>query len=253
MLDADKRAIGAAFGAAASHYDKAAALQRLIAERLLGMTPPGLTGSLLDAGCGTGYGLSALHSAHPDAEVFGMDLATGMLQQVRPHPTLGGDIERLPIADQSLALYWSSLAWQWTQPERAISEAARALATGGFLRVATLGPDTLRELNEAFASADDHRHTRQFPDEDSYPEWLSAAGFDAIHIERRRFVAHAATLRDIIENLRTLGAHVIGDGRRQGLMSRAAWRRVDDAYEAQREAAGLPYTYDAIFLCATRA
>ncbi|MDQ8022430.1 MAG: methyltransferase domain-containing protein, partial [Moraxellaceae bacterium] len=223
-----------------------------IAERLLGMTPAGLTGALLDAGCGTGYGLRALHAAHPDAVSFGMDLATGMLQQAHPHATLCGDIERLPIADQSLSLYWSSLAWQWTQPERAISEAARSLATGGFLRVATLGPDTLQELDEAFAAADDHRHTRVFADEDTYPEWLSAAGFENIRIERKRFVAHAATLREIIENLRALGAHVVGDGRRQGLMSRSAWRRVDEAYEAQREAAGLPYTYDAIFLCATR-
>ena len=55
---ADKRAVRQSFDRAASSYDAVAGLQRQVCELLLAVLPaPTLATTILDAGCGTGYGL----------------------------------------------------------------------------------------------------------------------------------------------------------------------------------------------------
>jgi len=52
----DKAAIAQAFGKAAQSYDRHAAFQRDVAQRLLAKLPDNLSGwHILDLGCGTGY------------------------------------------------------------------------------------------------------------------------------------------------------------------------------------------------------
>ena len=66
------------------------------------------------------------------------------------------DIEALPVAAHRFDLYWSSLAWQWNDPQRCLAEAARVLKPRGWLAVATLGADNFPELRHAFADTDDY-------------------------------------------------------------------------------------------------
>ncbi len=92
----NKQAVASAFSRAAGSYDAAAALQRDVGERLLGMGSAHPGERLLDAGCGTGY-FSRLWRER-GKQVTALDLAPGMLDVARQrqaaHHYLLGDIEQ---------------------------------------------------------------------------------------------------------------------------------------------------------------
>jgi malonyl-CoA O-methyltransferase len=248
----EKKAIRSAFGRAAGQYDSVAEVQRRIANGLIKRTPPFLAATLLDAGSGTGFGARLLEQHCPNADIFSLDAAHAMCQQAGRTLTLCGDIEALPLANASLDLYWSSLAWQWTQPELSIAEAARVLKPGGILRIATLGPATLHELRTSFSELDDHRHVREFHDAASHLNALVTHGFIDIQIEQRNEFTFAPDLITLLRDIRRLGAHALDGTRRRGMLGSQAWNRLQAAYESFREERGLPVRYDVITLCATR-
>jgi malonyl-CoA O-methyltransferase len=137
-----KARIRQSFERAASTYDSAAEIQRLICSQLGAALAPALeVGRLLDAGCGTGYALSLLQSRFPDAHAIALDFSPAMLAQIAaPCGRVVGDLEHLPLASQSIDLYWSSLALQWCELPKALAEAHRVLAAAAQLAIASLGP-----------------------------------------------------------------------------------------------------------------
>ncbi|MDB5802033.1 MAG: bioC [Rhodocyclales bacterium] len=247
--DLEKRAIRAAFGNAAPRYDDVAHVQRRIADALIAKCAV-TTGIVLDAGSGTGYALEKLQAL--GADCVALDHALPMLMASR-QCSVCADIEALPLRSACLALYYSSLAWQWTDTTRAIGEAARVLQPGGTLAVATLGPDTLNELRAAFRHADSDEHVRQFAPAASYESQLSAAGFEAVEIQRVAFVAHAADFRTMLHDIKALGANVVGGMRPKGLFGVQRFRRAESYYQSLSNDMGLPVTYDAVFITARRA
>ncbi len=247
-----KQRLRRAFENAVPSYDGASAVQRRVCDRLAAELPSFPDpDTLLDAGCGTGYGLRLLRARYPQARALALDLAPAMLARVGGDARrLVGDVERLPLADRSVDLYWSSLTLQWCDLAAALGEAARVLRAGGRLAVATLGPDTFRELRLAFAAADSHRHTLDF----ATPARIAAtaAGFFECRFARQTEVAHYPDLKALLRAIKAMGANQVGGARRTGLLSRGAWQRVESAYEALREAPGLPLSYDVITLHAVR-
>lgn len=253
---AERRSIRAAFDAAADHYDAAAGLQREVATALAESASFGAAaGIALDAGCGTGFGLDLLARRAPQMARLGLDLAPAMARscQARGSDTLVGDIEALPLADASIAHYWSSLAWQWCDAPLAAREAFRVLAPDGVLSVATLGPETLAEVREAFATIDSKPHVRRFASEEALRAALTQAGFADIRIARRAHFAWAPDLRALLHAIRAIGAHTLGDARRRGLLGREAWQQLNTHYERHRRAEGLPARYDVLQIHARKA
>ena len=248
QIDLQKRAIRAAFGNAAARYDDIAHVQRRIANALLARCQPG-SGIVLDAGSGTGYVTEELRAL--GTSCLALDHAAPMLLQSRCD-SVCGDIEDLPLRSACVALYYSSLAWQWTDAPRAIAEAARVMQPGGQLAVATLGPDTLWELRDAFRHADDAEHVRKFVAPENYAAQLATAGFESIEIQRLSFVAHAPDFRSMLHDIKALGAHIVGTRRPQGLFGVQRFRRAEAHHERLREESGLPLTYDTVFMTARR-
>ena len=159
-----KHRIRQAFDQAATNYDAAAEVQREVSDRLAahliqagGNLNPD---TILDAGGGTGYGARQLQAQWPDTELTVIDFAPRMLiaarDQLATARLICADIEHLPVADMIFDLYWSSLAWQWNDPQRCLAEARRVLKPGGALAVATLGADNFPELRHAFADLEHH-------------------------------------------------------------------------------------------------
>ena len=248
-----KHLIRRAFNQAAATYDAAAAVQRqacdLLARHLHHDQAPQ---SLLDAGCGTGYGLRLLQQRYPTATAIGLDLAPAMLQRAQPFPGIAGDLEHLPLADACIDLYWSSLTVQWCDLGRVLSEAARVLRPDGQILLSTLGAATFNELRSAFASSDRHRHTLEFLPAHTIAPLAEAAGLRAAHIEQTHLVTYHTDLKALLRSVKAIGANQLGAGRRTGLMSRAAFARAEAAYESLRQPDGLPLTYDLLCLHATR-
>jgi malonyl-CoA O-methyltransferase len=248
----NRQAIRRSFDRAAPRYDTAAALQRQVCELLLATLPDLAPANILDAGCGTGHALGLLGRRWPAARVVAADFAPGMLRVAgRRHPLVCADIEALPLAPAGFDLYWSSLAFQWCEPVRAVAEAARVLAPGGTLAVSSLGPGTLAELNAAFAGIDEHDHVLSFAAPATLAQACATAGLGDIGIEQRRLCLRHADLPTLLRGLKVIGANQISRPRRPGLLGRQAWRAIEARYEARRDDAGLPATYEVV-LCTAR-
>lgn len=250
----EKPLIRRSFEQAAATYDAAAEVQRLACQQLADALPAAVlpeSGLILDAGCGTGYGLRLLLERFPAARGIGLDIAETMLHRARPLTTLVGDIEQLPFASASVDLYWSSLTAQWCALDVVLSEAVRVLRRGGQLALATLGTETFSELRTAFAHSDNYRHTLNFLTPDDIFSHTRQAGFQHIEIRHQPLLTYHKDLRSLLQSIKAIGANQIGSGQRRGLMSRTAWQRVEAAYEQQRLPDGLPLTYDLILLVAS--
>lgn len=239
------------FERAAATYDDAAQVQRRACHALARRLPTALPASslLLDAGCGTGYALPLLRACAPESALLALDLAPAMLERV--HGTqfkLQGDLEALPLADASIDLYWSCLAWQWCDPAHALAEARRVLCCGGHFLLASLGPGTFSEMRKAFSAVDAHPHTLDFLGTDALQQLAQRAGFPDLQLACQRETLYYPDLRALLHAVKAVGANQLGRGRRTGLMGRAALTRLSAAYETQRSEAGLPLSYDLVFL-----
>lgn len=254
----EKRHIRRAFDRAADSYDQAAALQRQVCDALEAALPhrdAALTaGPLLDAGCGTGYGAGLLAHRYPDRQLLLADFAPAMLARARAGGGLPlcADLEHLPLADATVALYWSSLAVQWCDLGRSLKEAARVLLPGGRLIFSTLGPGTFTELDEAFAGIDGHRHVLAFAPPATCGEAMLRAGFQEMRVERRTLRVFYPDLRSLLRAIKAIGANQVGDARRAGFLGKAAWRTIEARYEKYRSTAGLPATYDVVLCSAVK-
>ncbi len=268
MADTTKRAIRQAFDRAAARYDASAFLQQEIARRLDehldGMKfAPEL---ILDAGCGTGYGIPLLRARYPKSRQIALDLAPAMVREtLRQHGETGwrallkrftssrlaplcADLERLPLARQSVDMLWSSLALQWTDPATVFKEARRVLKPGGLILFATFGPDTLKELRAASADLDGHAHVNRFIDMHDLGDALVQAGFGGPVMEMETLTLTYTELRGLLADLKGIGAHTVVDNPRRGLMGKAAWKRLRENYEAHRRPDGqLPATYEVVY------
>lgn len=245
-----KQRVRDAFDRAAATYDGAAVVQRRVCDRLLeelawtGEAPR----RLLDAGCGTGYGAGQLRGRWPEAHITGIDFAPAMLDMARKEvdSCQAADIEKLPFAAASFDLWWSSLSIQWCNANTVFSEAARVLAPGGQLAFSTLCPDTFAEVRAAFAGIDHHRHTLPFNEPDAIRKALDQAGLHGIRLIRERHTVFYPDLKSLLRSIKDIGAHNVGEGGRPGMMGRAAWRKVEAAYEKFRTPGGLPASYDVL-------
>jgi malonyl-CoA O-methyltransferase len=259
----DKRAVRRAFSRAASQYDAAAVLQREVCERMLErldyirLQPQ----SVLDAGCGTGWGTRQLGRRYSKARIVGLDIAQGMLQATRKRLTwwqrmagLGrqslvcADVEALPLADNSVDLVWSNLALQWCNDLPAtLSGLNRIVKPDGLLMFSTFGPDTLKELRAAFQGVDGHQHVSRFADMHDVGDMLQAAGFTEPVMDMEILTLTYDDVRAVMQDLKSIGAHNAVASRAQGMMSKGAWQRVLQNYERLRLDGKLPATFEVIY------
>lgn len=256
MSKIDKNKVRAAFNRAANSYDALADFQHRVCECLLERLPSNLSPpSILDGGCGTGYGASLLQKRWPEADIIGCDLAPEMVRktQARGITAVCGDLEHLPFDDAHFDLLWSSLALQWCDPVHAFTELHRTLKAKGVLACSTLTNGTLHELETAFAGIDNYRRVLDFQSVTQTKAALGAAGFVDVEVVQKTFVTRHANFRNMLETIRGIGAGQSGPDRRRTLMGKTAWQTVQSRFDAMRDENGmLPATYDVLFILARK-
>jgi ubiquinone/menaquinone biosynthesis C-methylase UbiE len=153
---------------------------------------------VLETGCGTGRWLAELRDVVP--EIYGLDAAPGMLEQVcLQHVQANlvcGRASQLPFRDDTFDfVFCVNALHHFDQPHVFVSEARRLLRPGGALAVITMDPHAGRDhwyLYDYFdgtCTAD----LRRFPSSGTIVDWMVAAGFEHVdwrvaeHI-RRSFV-----------------------------------------------------------------
>ena len=251
------------FGRAASQYDAHAVLQREIGSRMLDRLQyiRHEPACVLDAGCGTGTALPGLQQRWPAARLLALDLAEPMLKmacpvrpfwqrwlQRAPVAPVCADMSRLPLAAGSVNMIWSASSLQWcTDLPATFTEFRRVLAPGGLLMFATFGPDTLKELRQAFSVLDGYTHVNAFPDMHDIGDWLMAAGFSAPVVDMEYMTMTYASLKDMLRELKQIGANTVIGPRRQGLSGRDYWQKLEQLYEVNRQQGRLPATWEVIY------
>jgi malonyl-CoA O-methyltransferase len=255
MPDIEKSKVSAAFDRAAGIYDTLAKFQHSVCERLAATLVDRQAKRILDGGCGTGYGASLLRQHWPEALVVGCDLAPEMARKTmaRGIAAVCGDMERLPFADASFDLVWSSLALQWCQPALAYAELQRVLVPGGLLVFSTLELGTLHELEAAFAGLDSYRRVLPLMTAAEVEAALAVAGFDCIKIDCENWITRHSDFSTLLATIRGIGASQVGGNRRRTMMGKTAWQAAQARYDALRDDDGLlPATYALVFGCAEK-
>ena len=264
----DTRQVRRAFSRAASGYDAAARLQHGVEARLLEMLdyrddpalkrePPNV---VVDLGCGPGHAAAAMQKRWPKATVLALDLALPMLRETRssskrwtnlfmrhPQPVCA-DARALPLAENSVDVLFSNLCLQWVEDLDAVFVGfRRVLKPQGLLLISSFGPDTLWELREAFARADEIPHVSPFADIAGVGDALVRAGFQQPVLDREVETTDYADLAALMRELRALGATNALAARRHTLTGRARFAAAERAYEPLRRDDGmLPATWETI-------
>jgi ubiquinone/menaquinone biosynthesis C-methylase UbiE len=119
-------------------------------------------GQVADIACGTGVLADRIQTElHPD-EVYGVDMADGMLEQARARSSAvrwrKAPAEQLPFADGSLDAVVSTTAFHFFDQPAAMREFHRVLAPGGIAAVATISPPLPAPLRRLSANPANPAH-----------------------------------------------------------------------------------------------
>jgi ubiquinone/menaquinone biosynthesis C-methylase UbiE len=131
-------------------YDKHAgalfgSVYRMVRDDVL-RSEPGHGAAVLDAGCGPGRILRLMAERRPDLDLYGVDLAQGMITESEAAAERAGlagrltftraDLADLPYADDSFDLVISNASMHhWERVEPIVPELARVLRPGGEVRI----------------------------------------------------------------------------------------------------------------------
>ncbi|MGB5209296.1 MAG: malonyl-ACP O-methyltransferase BioC [Gammaproteobacteria bacterium] len=246
-----------AFDRASAGYDAAAVLQTEIRKQLLERLQyvriqPRV---ILDAGCGTGHASRALLKRYRGSQVIALDLAEGMLRQARSRRPLMrrldpvcADAASLPLADTSVDMIFSNLMLQWCNDLDAVfAEFRRVLRPAGLFTFTTFGPDTLRELRQAWGKVDDGVHVSRFVDMHDVGDALVRTGLAEPVMDMEYFCVTYTEVKDLMRDLKAIGAHNAARGRSRGLTGRQRLQALTEAYEPFRRDGRLPATWEVVF------
>ena len=256
-FDIDLARVRRSFGRSARAYDAAAVLQKRVRDELLERLDvvrlePDV---VLDLGAGTGHASLALKRRYRSSQVIALDLAEGMLREAGRRQTLlrrfrrvCGQAAALPLRDASVDLVFSNLMLQWCQdPDAVFGQVRRVLKPGGLFTFTTFGPDTLVELRRAWAAADERTHVNRFIDMHDLGDALVRSGLAEPVMDIERFTLTYAEVRDLMRDLKDIGAHNANAGRPRGLTGKGTLARMTAAYDAFRKDGRLPATYEVVY------
>ena len=231
-----KAEIGAAFGAAASHYEASASVQRLVAAHLAAMAARErlpATGRILEIGCGTGLLTREIRANWPGATLIATDLAPEMLQA----EGLDGVATQLIAMDGEAPVFdgpWfdlilSSLAFQWfADLPGALARLHGLLRPGASLYFATMGAESFASWRAAHEACGETAGIATYPTLVELQAMLAPYA-DAFICDEHHIVPEGGGAA-LIRHFRGLGAQVPREGYRP--LGPAAMRKVIRAFDA---------------------
>lgn len=282
---AERHALQRQFNRAADSFASADALHREVAARMrerlgyIKLAPA----RALDLGCATGA-TAGLQALYPKSHIIGVDFAFEMLRRAaqpaawlarlrgarrNPVSAVCADMAALPLAHSSAGLVWSNLALHWLDdPEPALREVQRVLELGGLFMFSTLGPDTLRELREAWSEAEagaagtpaagaatdsaatpapPRWHVKRFIDLHDLGDLLVKTGFATPVMDMEKIVLTYESVDRLVADLRATGSTNAMQGRARGLTGKQVKQRMAEAYETRRSAGRLPASFEVVY------
>ena len=121
------------------------------------------------------------------------------------------------------------------------------LKLGGLLMFSCYGPDTLKELNRAFAAGDAAAHVHGFIDMHDLGDMLSACGYAAPVMDMELITLTYADVDALLADLRASGQVNVLAARRRGLTGRGAFSAMRCAYANLRRDGRLPASFEIVY------
>lgn len=253
--------IARSFSDAAPQYDHHAFVQYEIGQRLLERVNcvQNAPNNILDVGAGTGRLTRELQLRFPKSNIFGIDLAQGMMTYAKHHQPwkpwrhhphyVCANMGHLPFKSQSIDLIFSNCTLQWGNDLSAIfAEFKRVLSPNGMLFFSTLGPQTLHELRLSFAKADDEIHVHTFWDMHDIGDLLLNCPFTDPVVDMEMLTVSYREVSKLLKDLKGVGANNLDPSRRKGCSTQQAFKKMLKAYEDfKRPDSFYPATYEIIY------
>jgi malonyl-CoA O-methyltransferase len=127
-------------------------------------------------------------------------------------------------------------------------EMNRVMKVNGCLLFSTLGPDTFKELNQAWAGINDHAHVNVFSDMHDIGDVLMAEHFLEPVMDMEYLTVHYGTLLQLLHSLKQQGVKNIHQRRNPGLTGKHSWLQFEQKYGEFRTTEGkYPLTYEVVY------
>ncbi len=225
------------FDRAAGGFDAADFVHRHTFDELLQrLSPVNIKpGRILDLGCATGSGSKPLARRFRGSRVIGMDTSFAMLQCAArkralfsSRSALQADASRIPLKDGCIDLVFANLLLPWIDILPAcLAEIARVTRKDGVFAFATLGPDSLSELREAWQPIDADSHVSNFPDMHDIGDALVQAGLRDPVLDVDYLTITYRDTKALYRDLTSAGARNCLHGRKKTLTGRCRFRAMD--------------------------
>ncbi len=210
---------------------------------------------ILDLGAGTGKLTEKLLAQYPQATVVAIDIAEQMLQHLNAHAKLPirsvmADAHELPIQDQQVDLVASNAMLQWSYDlEKLFKEVARVLVDDGIFHFATFGPQTLKELRQAWLVADPHyEHVNPFIDMHDLGDLLMHCGLSDPVMDMTMMSVSYADGRAALNDIRGVGSRNHLHGKRHGLTPPGLWKKMYESLAKQTQEPGkITMSYEIVY------
>lgn len=232
------------FDRAAAGFSSADFVHSVTREGLLARLEPLLLqpGAILDLGSATGATGRLLRKRFRRAHVVSLDLSRAMLEVARQNKAwfsrssfVQGNAHQLPFTDGAFDLVISNQMLPWTpEPQPVFEEVSRVTKKGGLFAFATLGPDSLRQIERAWASIDNQRHVNRFPDMHDIGDGLVRAGLADPVLDVDRLSVSYDDTDKLFADLTRAGARNSLSDRAPGLLGRARFSALKNALAAAR-------------------
>lgn len=258
----DKVKVARSFSRSALNYDSVAYLQREVGLSLLRHLGSFFDNAnhpvnVLDLGCGTGFFRNKLSELFLESEYIGLDIAEGMLRfcqesilfnEKRLAGFICADAENLPLHSESLECVFSNMALQWCNDLSLLfSELNRVLCLNGSIAMTTLGPNTLCELKQAWSKVDNLVHVNDFYSSVQWREAAEAHGFVVELHKTKNMLLEFASVNELLQELKLLGAHNINEGQRKTLTGPSRIRKLLDGYAFNESRQSYTASYEVDF------
>ena len=227
------------FDHAADHFDDADFVHRVTRDGLLTrIQPMSVDASIVvDLGSATGSAGRQLARRFRGARVVAVDSSLrmlGKLQRKRSWFSKGaavqGDALALPLADASVDVIFANLLLPWIdEPGAAFAEIARVLREDGLFAFATLGPDSLLGLRDAWRSVDSGVHVKRFADMHDLGDALVRAGLHDPVLDVDRLSVSYQSSEALFRDITATGARNTLQQRARGLLGRRRFRAMTSA------------------------
>lgn len=210
---------------------------------------------VLDVGSATGSASRALAKTWRKSRVISLDRSLSMLEAARRRRSrfariseLQADVQQLPLADGCIDLVFANMFLPWSIDAAGfLGEVRRVLREDGVFAFSTFGPDSLREVREAWAEVDRDEHVNAFPDMHDIGDLAVRAGLRDPVLDVDYLTVAYRSSDVLFRDLTAAGARNCLQRRRRTLTGKQRFARMREALERKFTGGTLPLRLELVF------